>query len=77
MKCANKTRNLDTLPTWPVKDDVNAVLPCTTDIVNSFLREGIFPEMMKQAIVTPILKKTNSDWNDLQKYRLVSNIRFV
>jgi len=32
---------------------------------------------MKQAIVTPILKKTNSDWNDLQNYRPVSNIGFV
>ena len=33
--------------------------------------------MMKQAIVTPSLKKTNSDWNDLQNYRPVSNIGFV
>ena len=51
-------------------DNVDAVLPCIIDIVNSSLREGIFPEMMKQAIVTPILKKTNSDWNDLQNYRV-------
>ena len=43
----------------------------------SSLTEGIFPEMMKQVIVTPILKKTNSDWNDLQNYRPVSNIGFV
>ena len=77
MKCANKTCNLDTLPTWLVKDNVDAILPCITDIVNSSLKEGIFPEMMKQAIVTPILKKINSDWNDLQNYRPVSNIGFV
>ena len=32
---------------------------------------------MKQAIVTPILKKINSDWNDLQNYRPVSNIGFI
>ena len=77
MKCANKTCNLDTLSTWLVKDNVDAVLPCITDIVNSSLRGGIFPKMMKQAIVTPILKKTTSDWNDLQNYSPVSNIGFV
>ena len=42
MKCANKTCNLDTLPTWLAKDNVDAVLPCVTDIVNSSLTEGIF-----------------------------------
>ena len=60
MKCANKTCNLDTLPIWLVKGKAEVVLPCITDIVNPSLREGIFPEMMKQVIVTPSLKKTNS-----------------
>ncbi|XP_072041380.1 uncharacterized protein [Amphiura filiformis] len=32
---------------------------------------------LKQAIVTPILKKPNLDWNNLQNYRPVSNIAFI
>ena len=53
------------------------MLPVTTDIVNTSLTTGVFPQAMKQAIVTPILKKINSDWNDLKNYRPVSNIGFV
>jgi hypothetical protein len=38
---------------------------------------GTFPENLKQAIVTPILKKANLDWNELKNYRPVSNIGFI
>ena len=51
------------------------MLPVITDIVNTSFTTGVFP----QAIVTPSLKKINSDWNDFKKknYRPVSNIGFV
>ena len=77
MDCANKTCTLDCLPTWLLKDNIDVVLPVITDIVNTSLTTGVFPQAMKQAIVTPILKKINSDWNDLKNYRPVSNIGFV
>jgi hypothetical protein len=77
MKCANKTCTLDGLPTWLLKSNINAVLPPITCIVNSSLRTGVFPDDLKQAIVTPILKKTNLDWNNLHNYRPVSNIGFI
>ena len=77
MGCSNKICTLDCLPTWLLKDNIDVVLPVITDIVNTSLTTGVFPQAMKQAIVTPILKKINSDWNDLKNYRPVSNIDFV
>ncbi|XP_072043250.1 uncharacterized protein [Amphiura filiformis] len=77
MKCANKTCSLDSLPTWLLKENIDIVLPCVIDIINSSLTNGIFPGDLKQAIVTPILKKPNLDWNNLQNYRPVSNIAFI
>ena len=37
----------------------------------------MFPEVLKQAIVTPIIKKASLDGNDLKNYRPVSNISFI
>ena len=41
------------------------------------LRDGVFQHSLKQAIVTPIIKKTTLDWNELKNYRPVSNISFI
>ena len=41
------------------------------------LRDGGFPHSLKQAIVTPIIKKTTLDWNELKNYRPVSNISLI
>ncbi|XP_033642437.1 uncharacterized protein LOC117302569 [Asterias rubens] len=54
------------------------VLPVLTDIVNTSLTSGVFSMDLKQAIVSPILKKNNLDCNELNNYRPrpVSNIGF-
>jgi hypothetical protein len=75
--CANKTCSLDGLPTWLLKENIDTVLPYLTDIVNSSLTNGIFPTCLKKAIVTPIIKKSNLDWNNFQNYRPVSNIGMI
>ena len=36
-----------------------------------------FPHSLKQAIVTPIIKKTTIEWNELKNYRPVSNFSFI
>ncbi len=74
---ANKTCNLDSLPTWLLKHNISVVVPYITHIVNDSLQNGVFPEDLKRAIVTPILKKPTLDWNGLQNYRPVSNISFI
>ncbi len=75
--CTNKSCILDSLPTWLLKENIDVVLPVLTDIVNTSLTSGVFPMDLKQTIVTPILKKTTLDCNDLNNYRPVSNIGFI
>lgn len=75
--CANKTCSLDCLPTWLVKENISVVLLYIKNIVNCSLSDGIFPHSFKQAIVTPIIKKSSLDWNELKHYRPVSNICFI
>ena len=77
MGCANKTCSLDCMPTWLLKSNTDVVVPYVKDIVNMSLRDGVFPHSLKQAIVTPIIKKTTLDWNELRNYRPVSNITFI
>ena len=52
------------------------VTPITT-IINLSLSEGIFPNQFKQALVTPLLKKSSLSKNDLKNYRPVSNLNFI
>ena len=74
---ANKSCSLDFLPTWMVKDYIDIVVGPITSIVNQSLTSGVFPHILKQAVVTPIIKKTNLDRNELSNYRPVSNINFI
>ena len=53
------------------------ILPSLTDLFNSSLASGIFPQCFKSALVTPILKKRCLDHNDLNNYRPVSNLFFI
>ncbi|XP_072014277.1 uncharacterized protein [Amphiura filiformis] len=77
MSCANKSCSLDYMPTWMVREYIDIVIPHITCIVNNSLTTGIFPHNLKQAMVTPIIKKVTLDWNDLQNYRPVSSINFI
>jgi len=46
-------------------------------MVNASLHEGHLPVSQKEAVATPLLKKSSSDDHDLKNYRLVSNLAFV
>ena len=51
--------------------------PKSTNIVNTSLSEGVMPAQLKQAVITPLLKKKNLDHEELKNYRPVSNLSFV
>ena len=48
-----------------------------TVIVNASLSAGIVPQQLKQALVTPLLKKPGLDSNDMKNFRPVSNLPFI
>ena len=54
-----------------------ALLPVLTAIVNHSLQSGIFPDHLKQAQLSPILKKFNLDPETLNNYRPISNLSFI
>ena len=53
-----------------------SILPSLTDLLNSSLASGIFPQCIKSAVLTPILKKRCLDHNDFNNCRPVSNLCF-
>ena len=57
-------------------DALNVVLPVITNVVNASLSTGHFPDVWKEAIVKPLLKKGAKDTTH-KNLRPVSNIQFV
>ena len=70
----SKTCSLDPCPTHIVKQCIDILLPSLTKLVNLSLKNGIFPNPFKQAIVTPLLKKSTLSKEDLKSYRLMSGL---
>ena len=68
----NKTRVLDPVPTWLVKECSHEIAPFFTKIINASLTSGIFPSELKFAIVKPLLKRSNLDTESLASYMLFS-----
>ena len=68
---------IDPIPSKLLIECLDSILPSLTDLFNSSLASGIFPQCFKSALVTPILKKRCLDHNDLNNYRPVSNLCFI
>ena len=73
----SKTCSLDPFPTHIVKQCIDILLPSLTKLVNLSLENGISPNPFKQAIVTPLLKKSTLSKEDLKSYRPVSGLSFL
>ena len=74
---APKSCELDPIPSKLSIECLDSVLPYLTDLFNSSLASGIFPQCFKSPLVTPILKKRCLDHNDFNNYRPVSNLCFI
>ena len=59
-----------------VKDNIEILLPAISHIVNLSLSSGTFPQQLKTAIITPLLKKDGLD-PVYSNYRPVSNLTFL
>ena len=77
LNSAPKSCELDPIPSKLLIECLDYILPSLTDLFNSSLASGIFPQCFKSALVTPILKKRCFDHNDLNNYRPVSNLCFI
>jgi hypothetical protein len=68
---------LDPIPTFLLKESIDALLLFITAMINASRHERYLPVMQEHALVSPLLKKTSLDPNELKNYRPVSNSTFV
>ncbi|KAE8283704.1 hypothetical protein D5F01_LYC19107 [Larimichthys crocea] len=68
------TCTLDPLPTSLVKDNLSAISPLITKLINLSLQTVFVPAALKSAIIRPRLKKPTLDPEDFANYRPISNL---
>ena len=71
-----KSCDLDPIPASLVKDNLDVLIPVLCDLVNLSLSTGSV-EGTKSAYLTPLIKGSSLDINNLKNYRPVSNLCFV
>ena len=61
-----------------LKGCLTVLLPTITRIINlSGLSTGVMPDALKVAILSPMLKKSDDNFEQFQKFRLISNLKVV
>ena len=76
MGMTTKTCESEIIPTKPLKEVLPAIIPVLTKIVNLSIKNGIFSEKWKSAIVKPPIKSLTKGTTQ-QNYRPVSNVTFI
>ena len=77
MSWHSKLCALDPLSTNILKDFPPEIIPFVANMCNTSLRQGMFLLNQRHAIVTPCLKKANTDPTDSINYRPISNLSFT
>jgi len=72
-----KSCELDPIPVSLFFECIDELVPIITDIMNTSLASGTVPSTFKHALVTPLLKKSNLNPEELKHYRPVSNLPFL
>jgi len=62
------------IPTWLLKECSSVLIPTITNIVNLSLSSGQFHPILKQSIISPVLKKSTLDKDLLSNYCPISII---
>jgi len=75
--CPNKQSDSDQIPTWLRKEYSSVLTPTITNIVNLSLSSGNFHSTLKESVVSPVLKKTTLNTEDLSNYRPISNLSLI
>ena len=73
----SKSSSLDPIPTWLLKQCSSSLVPVLKHIINILLSSSEMPSMLKEAVISPILKKSSLDPEVLKNYRPVSNLGYA
>ena len=63
--CPNKQSDYDPIPTWLLKECASVLVPTITNIVNFSLTSGQFHPILKESVISPLLKKSTLDKHEL------------
>jgi hypothetical protein len=77
LACPTKSSPRDPIPTSLLKELLPVLAPSLLRLVNLSLSTGVFPDEMKLALVTPLLKKSSFDPEVLGNFWPVSNLSFL
>lgn len=72
-----KSCSLDPLPSSVFLNCSDILVPFLTKFINYCLFNGIMPDALKIAKITPILKKSGENCELLKNFRPVSNLKFI
>jgi len=56
---------------------VDELLPLITAFVNRSMDESVMPLCLKRATITPLLKRSGLDKEEMKNYCLISNLHFI
>lgn len=73
----SKSCSLDPIPTNILKEFLPELLPFISTMCNKSLQEGHLPNSQKFAILTPIIKKSGLNIDNVQSYRPISNLTYM
>ena len=76
-KTASKSCCLDPLPSRLLVPHLNDVLPVICKMVNLSPETGSLPPSLKEAVLSPLLKKPSLDHETLANFRPISNLKMV
>ena len=77
MTLPNKSSINDPMPVTLVKKFIDILLPILFYIITKSLKDGVFSENLKHAIVTLVLKNKNADTESFKNYQPICNLSFV
>ena len=78
MKGTSKlSTDIDIISATLLKSNIATLAPVLTRIVNLSIESSTMPAIMKHAVVTPLLKKSDFDPEILSNYRPISNLSFI
>uniref|UniRef100_A0A8C1UV32 Reverse transcriptase domain-containing protein n=1 Tax=Cyprinus carpio TaxID=7962 RepID=A0A8C1UV32_CYPCA len=77
LKLKASTSRVDRIPSCLFKSCFDSLSPVVLRIINNSLCTGVVPAALKTAAVTPVPKTNNMDFNNLNKFRPISNLPFL
>ena len=68
--------SLDPIPTYLLQS-CEAIVSPIRKLINSSLNTGVVPKCFKHALITPLIKNSKLDCNQMSSYRPISNLLYV